>query len=161
IGPSSGTLRWFSPTAGNYTITVTATDGVETIEHQFTLTVNALPEVPDQTTDTDSDGMPDWWEEFYGLDPNNEADASADPDGDNITNLQEFKDKTSPSKDDRIPLVDDTDDDDSEGEPDDKQSSTMLYVITGVLAVLVLIMLILLLKRSGGKEEFNEEEIEE
>ncbi|MCX6875418.1 MAG: hypothetical protein NTW21_16670 [Verrucomicrobia bacterium] len=40
--------------------------------------------------DTDGDGMPDWWEKQFGLDPNTD-DAAADADGDGLTNLQEFQ----------------------------------------------------------------------
>ncbi|MBK8474725.1 MAG: hypothetical protein IPL39_00005 [Opitutaceae bacterium] len=39
--------------------------------------------------DTDHDGLPDAWEAGYGLDPLVD-DATADPDGDDFTNLQEF-----------------------------------------------------------------------
>src|SRR5262245_9068356 len=46
--------------------------------------------------DADSDGMPDAWETFFGLNPNNPADATADPDGDGLTNLQEFQQKGHP-----------------------------------------------------------------
>ena len=40
--------------------------------------------------DTDGDGIADWWEIKYGLDPLNAADGTADPDGDGLTNYQEF-----------------------------------------------------------------------
>ena len=40
--------------------------------------------------DTDVDGMPDSWERFYGLDPQNAADAGLDMDGDGYSNLDEF-----------------------------------------------------------------------
>jgi methionine-rich copper-binding protein CopC len=43
-----------------------------------------------QATDTDNDTMPDAWETFFGLNPNDPADAAADPDGDGLTNAQEF-----------------------------------------------------------------------
>ena len=43
----------------------------------------------DLTHDSDQNGLPDWWEKYYfghtGLDPN------ADPDGDGLTNLEEFQ----------------------------------------------------------------------
>ena len=40
--------------------------------------------------DVDSDGMKDVWETRYGLNPNVATDASTDPDGDGMTNLQEY-----------------------------------------------------------------------
>jgi hypothetical protein len=40
--------------------------------------------------DKDGDGMFDAWETAHGLNPNSAADAALDPDGDGLTNLQEF-----------------------------------------------------------------------
>jgi len=39
--------------------------------------------------DTDADAMPDGWEEAYGLDPLTD-DGGSDPDGDGVTNLDEY-----------------------------------------------------------------------
>jgi hypothetical protein len=46
--------------------------------------------------DTDGDGLPDNWELAYGLDPNNAADATLDPDADGVSNLQEYRAGTHP-----------------------------------------------------------------
>ena len=40
-------------------------------------------------TDDDNDGMPDTWELLYGLDPLKD-DAAADPDGDGVSNINEY-----------------------------------------------------------------------
>lgn len=45
--------------------------------------------------DSDGDGIPDWWEERYGLDSTSN-DAGLDPDGDNLTNMQEYSGSTHP-----------------------------------------------------------------
>jgi methionine-rich copper-binding protein CopC len=47
-------------------------------------------------TDTDHDGMPDDWETFFGLNPTDPLDATGDPDGDGLTNLQEFQANSHP-----------------------------------------------------------------
>jgi hypothetical protein len=41
--------------------------------------------------DSDDDGMPDTWESNHGLNPNDPADAWADPDGDHLINLFEYQ----------------------------------------------------------------------
>ena len=48
------------------------------------------------TVDEDGDGLPDWWEEKYGLDPEGPSDAALDPDGDGLPNLAEFRAGTNP-----------------------------------------------------------------
>ncbi len=53
--------------------------------------------VLDPNLDADGDGIPNGWEQAYGLDPLNAADASADADGDGFSNLQEYLAGTDPT----------------------------------------------------------------
>ena len=55
--------------------------------------------------DTDHDGIPDYWEERYGLNPNNPADAALDSDGDGLTNLQEYSTGSDPTVPDLVLLI--------------------------------------------------------
>jgi hypothetical protein len=50
----------------------------------------AAHRVDAQSPDTDGDTMPDAWEAFFGLNPADAADAAGDPDGDGLTNAQEY-----------------------------------------------------------------------
>ncbi|HEX5218966.1 MAG TPA: LamG-like jellyroll fold domain-containing protein [Verrucomicrobiae bacterium] len=68
--------------------------------------------------DTDTDGIPDWWEIRHGFNPNLAADAASDPDADASTNLQEYQRGT-------LPLVADTDGD---GVNDGAETKTGIYV---------------------------------
>lgn len=47
--------------------------------------------------DSDDDGMPDVWEQLYGLNPYDPSDATFDNDGDGISNLSEFIYGTDPT----------------------------------------------------------------
>ena len=46
--------------------------------------------------DRDSDGMEDRWEEQFGLNPDDPADAALDNDSDGLSNLEEFQEDTNP-----------------------------------------------------------------
>ena len=46
--------------------------------------------------DIDGDGMPNWWETQYGLNPYDPSDANADPDEDTVSNLNEYLNGTDP-----------------------------------------------------------------
>jgi len=60
------------------------------VEQSFSITITEPV-----TVDGDSDGLPDSWETEHGLDLASD-DSGVDPDGDNLTNLQEYKLGTDP-----------------------------------------------------------------
>ncbi|MBU1693006.1 MAG: hypothetical protein KKC51_03480, partial [Verrucomicrobia bacterium] len=49
-----------------------------------------------KTLDVDADGIPDWWETKYGLNPSDRSDAQGDLDGDGFSNLEEFLAESDP-----------------------------------------------------------------
>ncbi len=71
----------------------------------------------EESNDSDNDGMPDYWEERYDLDPNDPSDANEDADNDDYTNLEEYRGGTSP-RDPRDYPVDRTKDSDNDNIPD-------------------------------------------
>ena len=91
---------------GNHYYYFTCNDGTSapnrrssTHQNQFFVTGNLGAQItPEQdynkkgneTFDLDTDGIPDTWELFHGLDNLNHSDASADFDGDNFNNLLEY-----------------------------------------------------------------------
>lgn len=56
------------------------------------------------STDTDGDGLPDWWEEHYNLNAAI-ADSDSDLDGDGWSNLEEFNRGSNPALSNRIPQL--------------------------------------------------------
>ncbi len=75
------------PDAGAFKVTLTVHDGtISSKEASVVITVQAPPPDPDQ----DDDMMEDWWEIRFGLSISDPSDALEDPDGDGLTNLEEF-----------------------------------------------------------------------
>lgn len=60
--------------------------------------------VAGNSIDSDGDGLPDWWEKLFGLDPNL-ADANGDLDHDGWSNLEEFRRGSNPAVSNRDPLL--------------------------------------------------------
>jgi len=95
--PPADTKYFYTKTyesVGKYIFSITVTD---TLGNQDT-TIEKTFWITDNINDTDNDGMPDGWEESYGLNPYDSNDASQDEDNDGITNLEEYQQGTNPLK---------------------------------------------------------------
>ncbi|MCU0798520.1 MAG: Ig-like domain-containing protein [Candidatus Thermoplasmatota archaeon] len=97
--------------------------------------------------DDDGDGMPDVWESRYALDPRNPKDAEGDLDSDGRSNLQEYRDGTSPDR-----------------TPEEEKAATWLFIIVALFVLVVIgILLFALVQRNRMEtrrlqEEFFKEE---
>jgi hypothetical protein len=79
---------------GKYVYFITAEDTLGNTIH----TENQTFWITTDLNDTDADGMPDTWEERYGLNPYDPGDATLDADNDGVTNRAEYKEGTNPLK---------------------------------------------------------------
>ena len=81
-------------------------------------------------SDQDGDGIGDQWELDNGLDPTNPADASLDPDADNLDNLAEFLAGTDPNNPDT----------DGDGLQDDVDPYPLIPGAVGIEAAIKLLL---------------------
>ncbi|MCP4106828.1 MAG: tandem-95 repeat protein [Desulfobacteraceae bacterium] len=90
ISGNALTLAFAPNEKGEAVIVIRGTSEGKTADNEFTVTVG-------DATDTDNDGMPDWWEKRHGFNIADPGDANRDTDNDGLSNLSEFVSMTDPS----------------------------------------------------------------
>ncbi len=125
---------------------------------------NSVTASPTQdTTDTDSDGIPDSWEVRYELNPGDSADALLDPDNDGRNNLKEYQDDTDPRVKDS-PIADDDDDDDDDDDgflsfvPLGWVGCCIGFIIIGVILLIIVLIVVLIIAKGRKKKDEKEED---
>ena len=106
LGGTGSTHEHLSITVNGHPATITSGDdggfvaaqAARASTYRLDLAVEFAP------TDSDGDGLADWWEERHGLDRQSD-DAQSDPDGDGRSNFVDFTEGTDPNRDDRRPSL--------------------------------------------------------
>ncbi len=109
-------------------------------------------------TDSDEDGIPDWWELKFGLNPN-KYDSDRDKDRDGVTNLQEYLgDDGLPDNDDYSNPTDEASAPELKKSPAGKEDDLTIIWVVLVIVVIVIVLLILFmtLKKKKADEEAEE-----
>lgn len=88
--PIGNYVRYPDRTGSSFSLTVSNPNGYSAGLHAI--------QIVDATLDADASGIPDWYEMQYALEPAGPSTAAADPDGDGLTNLQEFDRGSDPRK---------------------------------------------------------------
>lgn len=113
----------------------------------------------EEEKDSDGDGIPDWWEEKYGLNPDDPSDANEDLDGDGYSNLKEYQNKTDPTVKDKKTK--------EEGEDSEKTKKgfpillliLLLILIGGLIGFLVYTQFVKPKSKTGVKKQQKTQEI--
>jgi hypothetical protein len=121
---------------GDHTITFEVDDGT------YIRTTTLLVTIEEGEIDSDNDGMPDWWEENYALDPRDPQDADKDPDQDGFSNYLEYlgRDGKPGGGDDTDPnLITDAPEN---VEIEEKDEGIDIEIIIAIVVILVIIFII-------------------
>jgi hypothetical protein len=129
-----------------------------------TITVNKTDGFKD--SDIDFDGMPNDWELEFGLDPYEPVDKDDDPDGDGLTNYQEYIYDTEPFKSDTDgdkhtdgeeveKGTDPNNPDDYPGKSEEETESILVIIAAVFIAIVIAVALFLFLRFKSMSDEME------
>jgi hypothetical protein len=108
-------------------------------------------------TDTDRDGMPDWWEIEFGLNEDKE-DAELDRDRDGYTNLEEYLgDDGRPDNDDYSNPQDASSTPQLKSSDSDDSFFTIIWILMVVVVIIILILIFFMMLKKKRREEVEVE----
>jgi hypothetical protein len=113
---------------GTHTVTLSVNDGEYTRNTTIVVHVFAI----NKDLDTDSDGIPDYWENLFNLNVKDPRDADEDHDTDTFSNWEEYKTETDPRDPNSFPSKHISRESGAEDEN--------LGIILGIFIVLIIIM---------------------
>jgi hypothetical protein len=158
----SGRLSGTPDVSGEFWVNVSVSDiGEFTDWKNISLIIKPNKGIPpfDPETDTDGDGMPDWWE-FGNYLTLGFDDADEDPDRDGFTNIQEFQDGTDPWDKGSYPSFPDHDHDDDDDEIE--KDLELTYIIVAAVIFLGLVIFgVFYLAGSSRKKRSGISDLEE
>lgn len=155
---------WDFPASGNYMITLRIVDSAGNYLEAYT---NVSVSGYKDDDDFDNDGLPNKWEDEFGLDKYDPSDATENADGDGLTNIEEYWNLTDPTKRDSDGDGSLDGDDFSPIDPtvwnppkdDDGGNENLIWIII-VIAIIILIIAAIVaffLVRSMKKSKEEEE----
>ena len=113
---------------GTHTITLSVNDGEYTRNTSIVVHVFAI----NKDLDTDSDGIPDYWENLFNLNIKDPRDADEDADTDTFSNWEEYKAETDPRDPNSFPS--------KHISRESSANDENLGIILGIFIVLIIIM---------------------
>ena len=147
---------------GDHVITLIVNDPAHAVVGTFELTVLEFSQIDQDSIDSDGDGIPDWWEIAYGLDPF-KRDSHLDVDFDTFTNLQEYLAGTDPTNRNSHPPYPIQEVKDIESDEGSKQFMllTLAVVLVSILVIIGLVSLALSKRGNFLSEVEDEKAMEE
>jgi len=153
----SGEASFFKAVSpGVHAITLIVNDPAHSVVKHFELTVYETSQIDPESIDTDGDGLYDAWEIAYGFNPDR-PDSFLDSDFDSFSNMQEFQNRTDPTRADSHPQIVSGDVEEVVDDGLSRQYQIITLILIGLSLLVIAVLIVLFLsKRSTFKDDIEE-----